>query len=134
MLLQKFFSVVDVLLPGTLPCPLAVLNPFGINSTPRSEEAWAFDEASLSPYIKYWTPSIESHVAWNMPQTLNAQGIDVVDVKNQNIFIASPISQLASTDNRNPLHDRDRAFARICGIGSVASTESPTTPISDEYD
>ena len=82
----------------------------------------------------YWTPRNESHAAWNMPQTLKAQGIDDVEVKNQNIFMASPASQLARTESRNPLQERDRAFERICGMGSVASTERPMMPIADEYD
>jgi len=67
-----------------------------------------------------------------MPQILKAQGIVVEEVKNHAIFIASPTSQLANTENRNPLHDLDRALARICGIGSVASIESPAYPTKDE--
>lgn len=64
---------------------------------------------------------------------MKAHGISVGDVKNQNIFIASPNSQLARTESRNPLQDRDRALAKIWGRGSVASIESPIYPISEEY-
>lgn len=67
----------------------------------------------------------ESQAAWKMPQSLKAQGIAVVDVKNQNIFMASPTNQLANTEKRNPLQDRERALATSCGIGNVASTDSP---------
>jgi hypothetical protein len=60
-----------------------------------------------------------------MPLILKAEGIVVGDVKNQYIFMQSPSSQLAKTENRNPLQDLDRAFESICGIGSVASMDSP---------
>jgi hypothetical protein len=42
-----------------------------------------------------------------MPQILKAQGISLVAVKNQKIFIASPMIQLARTEIRKPLHERD---------------------------
>lgn len=128
--LHVVFSVVDVLRPGGFPCPLAVEKPFGCSSCCQAG-AECF---SPSPYIRYWTPRNESHAAWNMPQILNAHGIVVDDVKNQNIFMLSPSSQLASTESRNPLQDRERAFARIWGMGRIASTERPMIPIADEYD
>ena len=127
------FSVVDVLRPGGMPWPLAVVKPFGCSSCCQLGAAWSLD-APLSPYIIYCTPRKESHAAWNMPQILKAHGMDVDEVKNQNIFMLSPTSQLTSTETRNPLQDRDRIFDRICGMGSVASTDRPTIPISDEYD
>jgi hypothetical protein len=74
-----------------------------------------------------------SQPAWNRPQSLKANGISVGDVKNQNIFMPSPNSQLAKTESLNPLQDRDRALAKICGRGRIASIESPTYPISEEY-
>lgn len=61
-----------------------------------------------------------------MPQILKDQGISVVEVKNQNIFIMSPIIQLASTETLRPLLVRVLALAKSWGMGSVASTESPT--------
>lgn len=91
-------------------------------------------EASLSPYIMYCTPKSASQNAWNVPQALNAHGIDVDEVKNQNIFIVSPTSQLTRTESRSPLLDRDRIFTKICGMGNVASIERPTSPINGEYD
>ena len=78
-------------------------------------------------------PKNESQPAWNKPQSLKAHGISVGDVKNQNIFMASPSSQLAKTETRNPLHDRDRALANIWGNGRMASMESPMYPIREEY-
>lgn len=128
------FSVVDVLRPGALLWPLAVVKPFGCSSCCQLALKGSFAVGPPSPYIIYCTPRNESHAAWNMPQILNAGGIDVEEVKNQNIFMLSPISQLASTETLNPLQDRDRIFDRICGIGSVASTERPMIPISEEYD
>ncbi len=129
--LHVVFSVVDVLRPGEWPSPLAVEKPLGCISCCQAGVGWPL---SPLPYIMYWTPRKESQAAWNMPQTLKAQGIDDVEVKNQNIFMASPASQLARTESRNPLQERDRAFERICGMGSVASTERPMMPIADEYD
>lgn len=67
-----------------------------------------------------------------MPQILNAHGIEVDEVKNQNIFMLSPISQLPRTESRNPLHEWTRAFAIIWGMGNVASIPRPMYPISEE--
>ena len=43
-----------------------------------------------------------------MPGMSGVAGMAVVEVKNQNIFMASPTIQLASSDTRKPLHERDR--------------------------
>lgn len=82
--------------------------------------------------MRYCTPKKESQPAWKMPQILKAHGIVVEEVKNHAIFMASPTSQLASTEKRKPLHDLSRLFARICGRGSVASIARPTYPMKDE--
>lgn len=84
------------------------ISPFHSGTAPSS-----FNLPSPDPYMRYWTPRNASQPAWNMPHSLNAQGISVTDVKNQNIFIASPASQLARTETRNPLHDWERALANI---------------------
>lgn len=86
-----------------------------------------------SPYTKYWQPRMKSQHIWKMPQSLNVQGISLVAVKNQNIFMISPAIQLAMTETRNPLHDLARWLERTCGIGRVASIERPITPILAEY-
>lgn len=85
------------------------------------------------PYIRYCTPRNVSQPAWKMPHSLNAHGISVGEVKNQNIFMPSPNSQLAKTERRKPLQDRNRALAKIWGSGRVASIESPIYPIRAEY-
>lgn len=113
---------------SAFPLPMPKGNAVFI-SVPKSGDGAALSSRlslpSPLPYIRYCTPRNASQPAWKIPHSLNAHGISVVEVKNQNIFIASPASQLASTDTRKPLQERDRALANIWGSGSVASTDRP---------
>lgn len=87
---------------------------------------------SPAPYTQYWIPRNESQHIWKIPHSLKAHGISLVALKNQNIFMKSPASQLASTETRKPLHDLVLIFDTICGRGRVASTARPRYPMKDE--
>lgn len=116
------FSTTGVRRPPGISRPVAIRLP----CPGKLDSWWSLISVSPAPYIRYCTPKNASQHAWNMPESLNAHGMDEEDVKNQNIFMASPKSQLARTENRNPLQDRERAFVRICGRGRVASMARPT--------
>ena len=92
--------------------PAGVLGLGGALITPDCD-ARSFETASPTPYCQYCQPRYASQHAWKMPHSLNASGILVVALKNQNIFMASPASQFASTDNLKPLHDLVRSLESI---------------------
>jgi hypothetical protein len=96
------FSPAGVLALGPLACPF-----IRISMPCPCVCSFTALPVSPSPYTKYWPPKNKSQHIWKIPHSLNAQGISLVAVKNQNIFMISPAIQLARTDTRKPLQERD---------------------------
>jgi len=131
-ILTSFSPTGVILLPNSKPLDLCC------KFKPSTGLRWSLPLDGIvmpgpSPNHQYCTPKNKSQDIWNIPQSLNAQGIALVALKNQNIFIMSPAIQLTRTETRKPLHDCERWLEIICGRGRVASMESPMYPIAVEY-